>query len=595
MVMKMSIKLPMLQTENSSFLRWVVYPLAAFPLINFGLQHWSPALHSIWNYGVLLCLFVVAAVRYRQGFRPLTVTWTRFAGYYLLLGAGLTFAVFWHPLLTIAGYRIDVLYILVAILIPFAIGSKDITKLLYLMCSVAVLIGLHGVYQYVVKTPVPSAWMDVGEHLRTRVFSVFLSCNELGAYMALMLPVIGGFVLYDTNRTRKWLLGLGMIPCALTLVFTFSRAAWFSLGLAVVIVAIVFERRLLIVLAVLFASSFLVSSVRHRITDLLSPIYWIKSAHGGRVQRWHQAFQAMRGDPLFGAGPGHYGGSLAAYNDFSLYSDNYYAKILGEAGLVGLILFLAMHISLLRDLWSRVQRTAGRKRLVFLGGLTGLLSVLIHNMFENVFEYPEMSLCYFFLMAIFLVWGQTEISGGVEVLPSSPSPVTLSVLWTREKVTAKTWIAMTAWSLFVTLANLHIVTPLVLRYDLFGVFLVILIGAVWLVSVIPSDRKRWVQITLFDLLLGQVISRFLLNHWRVTFQSLLGILLLFVLAWLVTKLQFHVLLMSTLAAVGVIFFLSFYQHLGPNAFVIPASVLLSIWIIGGLVVRYLAQRSWTSA
>lgn len=395
--------------ENSRLAKWSLYALTAFPVIDYGLRRYAPPLGSIWDKVILVILLGFATLRFTKGLRPLSVTWSRFAIYFFVYGLGLVFANFSQPLLAIAGYRIDVYYIFFALLIPFVVGPRDVVKLLYSASVIAILIGIHGVYQYVTKVPVPADWTDAGEHLRTRVFSVLISCNELGAYMALMIPILAGLAIYEKSRLRKWLLAFGIIPCTMTLLFAFSRAAWLSLALAVVLVAIVFERRLLIALAVLAVAMFFVPAIHHRIMDLFSPVYWMKAAHAGRVARWHQAFEAMRSNPLFGVGPGHYGGAMATYYHFSMYSDNYYAKTLGETGLIGLLLFFAMHIALMRDLWKRVRSTTGKKKVVFIGGLMGLLSVLIHNGLENVFEYAPMSLTYFLLISLFLVWGQPDI------------------------------------------------------------------------------------------------------------------------------------------------------------------------------------------
>ncbi|GMA66077.1 O-antigen ligase family protein [Alicyclobacillus fastidiosus] len=153
--------------------------------------------------------------------------------------------------------------------------------------------------------------------------------------MALMISVIGAFVVYDTDRRRKWLFGIGLVLYSLTLLFTYSRAAWFSLGLSIVIMALLFKRRLLIILGFLFVALFFIPAIHHRIADLFSPMYWTEVDRGGRVARRRQAFAEVKLNPLFGVGPGHYGGAMATMYHLCMYADNYYAKTLGETGIVG--------------------------------------------------------------------------------------------------------------------------------------------------------------------------------------------------------------------------------------------------------------------
>ena len=579
-----------IRIDNTPFIKWAMYALTAFPLIDFGLRHFVPVLGSIWDKLVLVILLLAAAANYFVGeTRPITVKWPKFATYFIIYGLALVFANFGQPLLVIAGYRIDVYYIFFGLLIPFAIRPKDVDRLLYMASVTAILIGIHGVYQYITKTPVPTAWMDTGEHLRTRVFSVLISCNELGAYMALMLPIIASLVVYETNRWRKWMYGIGFIACGMTLLFTFSRAAWFSLALAFIIVVGFFARRLLIIFPLLAVVAFVIPSIHHRITDVLSPTYWILSARGGRVARWHQAFVFMQRNPLFGVGPGRYGGAMATLHHLSMYSDNYYAKTLGEVGIVGLTLFFAMHITLVRDLWVRVRITSGRKRIVFLGGLTGLLSVLIHCGFENVFEYAPMSLTYFLVMALFLVWGQPEVAQH-ERATAVTSPA---------KLPPKAWLVLALWALCVTFLNIFVVKPLVLHFAVLGVLMVMTAGALWLVSIPIAYRKTWVVLTMFDLLLSQGLSGGALVHWHIAMETILAVIGLFALAWMVTRVQLRLIIISGLFVVPAAVIASLHLPMSTEGLYalsgLVSAVLLGVWIAAGFALRFRRKKALVRA
>ncbi|GGI94983.1 hypothetical protein GCM10010885_00610 [Alicyclobacillus cellulosilyticus] len=411
---KTNVGVSMLQHR---WLRWIPYALAIFPLVDFTLRmHGIHPVGVIWDKVVLIVLAVWAGLRYVAGFRPAFHTWYRFAGWFILFTMGLMFAGLAHPVVAIQGFRIDVYYILYALLLPFAVEAKDVPKLLHLGVSLAILIGLHGIYQYIMKTPTPSAWVNVGEHVRTRVFSVLQSPNELGSYMALMSPLLIGFSLYEQHRLRKWVYAAGALFCLIAMLLTFTRGAWMALALAVFVMAVLFERRLLILLLLLALAAFFVPPIHHRIEDLLTPVYWIKSAQAGRIARWLTAFDTMSTNPLLGIGVGHYGGAVAAIYLNGTYSDNYYAKTLGETGIIGLTLFIAMHLALFRDLFQKcISAVRGKKRYVMIGGVTGLLAVLIHNSLENVFEFAPMAATYFVYAALLLIWAQAGEDEHAEV------------------------------------------------------------------------------------------------------------------------------------------------------------------------------------
>ncbi|WP_051322015.1 O-antigen ligase family protein [Alicyclobacillus contaminans] len=392
---------------QSRLARWSMYAVIAFPVIDYTLRH-VPGLSllgSIWDKLLLVVMAALAGVRYISGYRPRWLLWHRFAGWFLLLGLAVMFAGLASLGVSVNGLKMDVYYMLYAFLIPFLVAPEDVPRLLHAGAILAILIGLHGIYQYITKAPIQRGWTDVGETVRSRVYSVLQSPNELASYMALMTPLLAGMALYETHRIRKWIYGAGVLICGLTMLLTFTRAAWVALALAVFLMAVLFERRLLIALIVFVAVVYFLPPIHHRISDLLSPVYWIKSSQSGRIYRWVTAFDKMGTNPLFGIGTGRFGGAIASQSYGSLYSDNYYAKIMAEMGIVGLTLFVAMHIALIRDLFRRAIQTAvGRARYVLIGGTTGLIAMLIHNSMENVFEFAPNVFAYFTYATLFLIW-----------------------------------------------------------------------------------------------------------------------------------------------------------------------------------------------
>lgn len=383
--------------------------LVAFPIVDYTLRLSEfHGLGSIWDKLVLLALAIIALNRVLRGHRPPGFGWAKYAGWYTLYLVGLFFAGMAAPKVAFDGLRADIYYMLFGLLLPFVLEPKDAKKILYAAASIAVLIGVHGVFQYAIAAPIPATWVDVGEQVRSRVFSVFKSPNELGAYMEMMTPLLFGLVVADKNRIRKLIYGIGGVFCLLTLLFTYTRGSWMGLGIGIVLVAIAFDRRLLVIVVVLGVIGFFLPPIHHRVMDLFSQVYYIKSSQGGRIVRWQTAFDQMASNPLFGVGLGRYGGMVASDHGFSIYSDNYYAKILGESGLVGLALFLAMHVRIVVEIVQKVVlRATGGDRYLALGGLIGVTALLIDDFVENVFEDPVNFLYYFLIVGLLLLWSRS--------------------------------------------------------------------------------------------------------------------------------------------------------------------------------------------
>ncbi|SDW10020.1 O-antigen ligase like membrane protein [Alicyclobacillus hesperidum] len=397
--------------------RWCVYTLGAFAIVNQGLDiSVLSGLGNLWGTIAIACLAVIALVRVAYGLRRQGFRWSRYAGWYILYCATLILYGLKHPLLAFNGFSVDVEYIVIALLLPWVVESRDVPRLLYGVIAVSMLLGVDGVFQYAIKVPIPDTWLDVGEVVRTRVFSVMKSPAELGANLEMTIPMMFGLFAVDRHPARRFVYIAGGMCSLAALFFTYDRGSWLGLGAAVLIVAVVYERRVLPILLVLGVIAFFIPSIHMRVMDLFNPVYAVKSSAGGRMLLWQQAFDTMAKNPLFGAGLGQYGGYVATSHSLSSFSDNYYAKVLGETGLVGLVLFMAMHVAILREIaTSVVRRAKGRNRWLALAGLTSVLAILIHSFVENLFEYNYTASLYFVIVGLILLWGRTLPESSAEM------------------------------------------------------------------------------------------------------------------------------------------------------------------------------------
>lgn len=386
-----------------------VFLLIAYPIVGYVLEReFASSVGPIWDRVVLAALALIALVRYMTGHRPRGFRWFRFAGGYIVYCLALLFVgLILNPSVAFDGFSMDVEYIIYGLLVPLVVDAEDVPLYLYGIVAVSILLGFDGVFQYITKVPIPAGWSDVGETVRTRVFSVLGSPGELAARMEVGIPLLVALFFTDKQRSRRWLYAFGAICCFATLLFTYNRGAWLGLAVGILFVAVVYDRRLLLVAVALAAVLFFLPPVHHRVVDLFSRVYLIKSAQGGRLLRWSQAFLHVIPNPLFGAGLGRYGGAIAAAKHFSLYSDSYYAKILGESGLVGLVLFFAIQLAIVRDVMQvTVRRVLGSERFIALAGVVGLIAIIVHSFVENLYEYASTASLYYVLVGLLLVWGR---------------------------------------------------------------------------------------------------------------------------------------------------------------------------------------------
>lgn len=280
--------------------------------------------------------------------------------------------------------------------------STDTEKIINLMLGMGLFLGLHAVYQYIAKVPMPGNWVDVTETVRTRAFSIVGSPNILGSLFVLYIPMGISMFLVSNNKKHKLFYGATILFMVLGLFFTLSRGAWLAFAFAIFIFLVVYNPRL-IVPFIFLGGVFILSggTLSQRLLFMLSPSYMAKSSKAGRLYRWSVGIDRWKRNKFLGLGLGRFGGAVAMNNQLApFYLDNYYLKTLTEMGIYGII-GLAFVILLFVIFSWRIIRSQEdtRKKILAVGLFSGAIGVLMQNFVENIFEVPAMAIYVWITMA----------------------------------------------------------------------------------------------------------------------------------------------------------------------------------------------------
>ncbi len=199
------------------------------------------------------------------------------------------------------------------------------------------------------------------EHIQAGVDSLRLGAtlggpNQLGAYLAIILSLL----LVLGWRRRNWWLLAAIIPTAIVLIHTYSRAAWAGAGIALVAAGFglvpTTRRKLaggiigLFALLGAAASSWFISHTalgRHYFlhTGTNSDLLHLNSLRTG----WHELLGGPLGHGLGTAGPAVF------HTGTGQIIENYFLQIGYEAGIAGLVLFVAISVAVGRELWREAK------------------------------------------------------------------------------------------------------------------------------------------------------------------------------------------------------------------------------------------------
>ena len=392
-----------------------LYLLLAYPVIDYVLRNILPipVISSLWDEGLLIVLLLFTLFAFFQGDRHLPAVKHLLAAFFVL-GAALMVSDMANWKASVEGFRAVYQYIL-AFFIGFYLfkSSEQLDRLLKVLVLVGFLAGLVGVMQVVIGVETPGSWVQEGESITTRAFSFVTSPNVLGSYMALIAPIAAGLFLQAASRKEKLVWAVVTVTTLLALLLTASRGAWFALAFALFICCYIWSRKIAAILVGIGAvgvvglffvpdSVPLVGSVKNRIFGLFTPEYFASSMQAGRLQRWGEAYDKMRIEPLFGVGLGHHGGAVGSRHFGTIYSDSYFFKSLAEFGLIGIILLIVLVFVMMRYSVRAIRQAKGSTAFFLLLGLFGgLLAVAMHNFVENIFEVPFMALYFWLFCGLF--------------------------------------------------------------------------------------------------------------------------------------------------------------------------------------------------
>lgn len=191
-----------------------------------------------------------------------------------------------------------------------------------------------------------------------------------------------------------------LIPSILAMVFTFSRSAWLGFLLALLLATIIYNYKLLIYSPILLLV-LTVPQIRNRLAITLTGNYKMASSLDGRLWAMANGLYIFKQHPLIGAGPGSYGGKLAAEFGSPVYlegiqkgytalyyTDNQFVELLVQGGILGILSFVGFIVSVITAL---VRKSLEKKNILVLAMLSTFFCFLIGGFFANVLEYGALA------------------------------------------------------------------------------------------------------------------------------------------------------------------------------------------------------------
>lgn len=283
--------------------------------------------------------------------------------------------------------------------------KQSLNTIITVMVFSAFLVGLYGLYQYVVGVEVESAWLDVENNpgIRTRVYSVFNNPNILAEYLIMTIPLCISLFWFSKKLHKKILFLAMALVMSLSLIFTLSRGGWIGFAFSALIFILLVEKRLLLSLIPITVGGLylLPQTILNRILSIGN---LGDSSNAYRIKIWEITGDIIRDNPIAGVGFGHipYKQTFETYIRTmpTFHAHNTYLQTAAEVGIPGLVVFLFfLFIVFKYSIVNLVNSEDNYIRIMTAGVLSGLGGVLAHGGVENILYLPRIIFTFWIMMS----------------------------------------------------------------------------------------------------------------------------------------------------------------------------------------------------
>ncbi len=285
------------------------------------------------------------------------------------------------------------------------------------------IVALYGVFQNFAGVNSTASWVDneMFTQIKVRVYSTFDNPNVLGEYLVIMIPVVLAVLWKVKTDGQRFLYSFIFILLAMCMVFTWSRGAWLGVLLAAALFLLIADKRWAVVAVVGVMMLPLLLNSDSAIADRILSIGNTKDTSTAyRVSIWQASIHMIEDFWLSGIGSGSDAFSMIypkyalSGANFALHSHNLFLQIMVEAGIIGLLSFIILILSFVKECLAPVvfQKRINLTTAVVLALCTGMLGFLFQGLTDNVWYNYKMVLIFWIVFSLATSAVAKDFNGG---------------------------------------------------------------------------------------------------------------------------------------------------------------------------------------
>jgi O-antigen ligase len=294
------------------------------------------------------------------------------------------------------------------IALNFVKDKKMVKNTIVIIMFAVTIVSLMAIYDYVEKGAVSSLQ-------KARVGGIAEQANMLGGFFVYYMFLFAGFLLVNYKSLKHWLLCLPFITCFGGIQVTFSRGAYLAFAFACLSLAflrskVLFLIAIFLVILALLNPVILPAGMRYRLASTFTneqiyatslPEVMDESAQQ-RLAIWKGGIRIIQDHPLFGVGYGVFPYIISMYAPVGqIDAHNTYIINGAEMGIFALLIFLLILILIMKHALRLYKKSTDKFIKSFaLGFLSGVIGLLVVNMFGSRLDSSEVSSYFWILSAL---------------------------------------------------------------------------------------------------------------------------------------------------------------------------------------------------
>ena len=239
---------------------------------------------------------------------------------------------------------------------------------------------------------------------RGRVYSTFVNPNYWGAAvnMIIFYPIIESI----EDEDRKLNISIALL-FLVNLVLTFTRGSWMGFVVGIIVLSIVKYRKMLFVIPAGALAAYAMPITRNR---FLSIFNFSADTNRERLTLWKTGYTMFKANKVRGWGLGnyqvYYKSFVDSYHELRLTNENLtsthnsYIKIMAELGILGIVSFLGVYLSLAHLTYVVYKNSKTKYKNIALAGLGFWGAYLFQNFFNNLMFIPQLNVFVWILTAL---------------------------------------------------------------------------------------------------------------------------------------------------------------------------------------------------